>query len=59
MKTYVGTAKIEPLSRTPRKLPSMMSRMNPIPSGIVYDAGTPVDITASTPAETLTDTVRM
>ncbi len=58
MKKYVGTAKIRPDSRTPRRLPYAMITTNAIEIGSTYGSSTEnADASAAVPAATDTDTV--
>ncbi len=58
MKKYVGTEKMRPDSRTPRRLPSARTVMNPSDSStrLTCSAGN-ADVSAATPAAILTATV--
>jgi len=58
MKKYVGTEKILPDSRTPRRFPIMRIATKPIPIVTRWScrAGT-AEVSAATPAATLTETV--
>ena len=60
MKKYVGTAKIRPDSRMPRRLPIISSRTNPRVSStrLTCHCGN-AEVSAATPAAMLTATVRM
>ncbi len=57
-KKYVGTAKMRPDSRMPRRLPTIrMARKNRHISTRKTSSRGNADVIASTPAEMLTDTV--
>ena len=59
MKKYVGIAKRVPASRIPRRLPSVIRAMTAMPIGTRTSCRSGMaDVTAATPAATLTETVR-
>ena len=59
-KTYVGSAKIVPLSRIPRRFTSMTAAMRTAAMSTRWSASDPgtAEVMAATPAATLTATVR-
>ena len=58
MNAYVGIAKIEPDSRTPRRFASVMRRMKMSEISTLYGRSDgSADVMAKTPATTDTDTV--
>ena len=57
-KKYVGTAKIVPASRMPRRFPTVMSAMTETPISTRASCRLGIaDVTAATPAAVLTETV--
>ena len=58
MKKYVGTAKMRPDSRTPRRLPTVSTATNASAISMRYGTHSgKADVRAATPAATLTATV--